>query len=90
LFFRDRTIQREALRRYFRWVEIGGNGFRHLVESGMMVGRGILQAARKIWQGFDSASGKIQDAEAVIFQTVLRAETLGFVQDKARRLPKSC
>lgn len=34
--------QSRALRRYFRWVEIGGNGFRHLVESGMMFGQGIL------------------------------------------------
>jgi len=34
--------QREALKRYFRWVEVGGGGFRHLVESGMMFGQGIL------------------------------------------------
>jgi hypothetical protein len=34
--------QREALNRYFRWVEIGGSSFRHLVESGMMFGQGIL------------------------------------------------
>ncbi len=34
--------QREALQRYFRWVEIGGGGFRQLVESGMMFGQGIL------------------------------------------------
>jgi len=34
--------QREALNRYFRWVEIGGGGFRQLVESGMMFGQNIL------------------------------------------------
>ncbi|MBN1668217.1 MAG: NAD(P)/FAD-dependent oxidoreductase [Anaerolineales bacterium] len=34
--------QRETLQRYFRWVEIGGGGFRQLVESGMMFGQGIL------------------------------------------------
>jgi prolycopene isomerase len=34
--------QGRELRRYFRWVEIGGGGFRHLVESGMMFGQGIL------------------------------------------------
>ncbi len=34
--------QSRALERYFRWVEIGGGGFRHLVESGMMFGQGIL------------------------------------------------
>jgi prolycopene isomerase len=34
--------QRKALKRYFRWVEIGGGGFRQLVESGMMFGQGIL------------------------------------------------
>lgn len=34
--------QSRALQRYFRWVEIGGGGFRHLVESGMMFGQGVL------------------------------------------------
>ncbi len=34
--------QSRALQRYFRWVEIGGGGFRQLVESGMMFGQGIL------------------------------------------------
>ncbi|MFZ5881927.1 MAG: phytoene desaturase family protein [Chloroflexota bacterium] len=34
--------QSRALERYFRWVEIGGGGFRQLVESGMMFGQGIL------------------------------------------------
>jgi prolycopene isomerase len=34
--------QEEALRCYFRWVEIGGSGFHQLVESGMMFGQGIL------------------------------------------------
>lgn len=34
--------QREALKRYFRWVEIGGGGFRQLVDSGIMFGQGIL------------------------------------------------
>ncbi len=30
------------LQRYFRWVEIGGGGFHHLVESGLMFGQSIL------------------------------------------------
>jgi len=34
--------QSRALQRYFRWVEIGGGGFRQLVESGIMFGQGIL------------------------------------------------
>jgi phytoene dehydrogenase-like protein len=34
--------QSRELKRYFRWVEIGGGGFRQLVESGMMFGQGIL------------------------------------------------
>lgn len=34
--------QSRALQRYFRWVEVGGSGFRQLVESGMMFGQGIL------------------------------------------------
>jgi prolycopene isomerase len=34
--------QSRALERYFRWVEIGGGGFRQLVESGLMFGQGIL------------------------------------------------
>lgn len=34
--------QRDALSRYFRWVEIGGGGFRQMVESGMMFGQGVL------------------------------------------------
>jgi prolycopene isomerase len=34
--------QSQALQCYFRWVKIGGDGFRQLVESGMMFGQGIL------------------------------------------------
>jgi prolycopene isomerase len=34
--------QEEALRRYFRWVEIGGGGYRQLVENGLMFGQGTL------------------------------------------------
>ena len=34
--------QSRALQRYFRWVEIGGGGFRQLAESGMMFGQGML------------------------------------------------
>jgi prolycopene isomerase len=34
--------QSRGLKRYFRWVEIGGAGFRQLVESGMMFGQAIL------------------------------------------------
>jgi prolycopene isomerase len=34
--------QGQELKRYFRWVEIGGGGFRQLVESGMMFGQGML------------------------------------------------
>jgi prolycopene isomerase len=34
--------QSRALQRYFRWVEIGGGGFRQLVESGMMFGQALL------------------------------------------------
>jgi prolycopene isomerase len=34
--------QGRELKRYFRWVKIGGSGFRQLVESGMMFGQGIL------------------------------------------------
>ncbi len=34
--------QSQELKRYFRWVKIGGSGFRQLVESGMMFGQGIL------------------------------------------------
>jgi len=40
--------QREVLKRYFHWVEIGGNGFRQLVESGMMFGQGILPRVLKL------------------------------------------
>jgi len=36
------SAQGRELKRYFRWVEIGGGGFRQLVESGMMFGQGIL------------------------------------------------
>ncbi|MFO7583775.1 MAG: NAD(P)/FAD-dependent oxidoreductase [Anaerolineales bacterium] len=41
--------QRETLQRYFRWVEIGGGGFRQLVESGMMFGRGIFLSLLKVF-----------------------------------------
>jgi phytoene dehydrogenase-like protein len=34
--------QSRELQRYFRWVKIGGGGFRQLVESGMMFGQGTL------------------------------------------------
>lgn len=34
--------EKRGLERYFRWVEIGGGGFRQLVESGMMFGQSIL------------------------------------------------
>ena len=34
--------EQQGLERYFRWVELGGGGFRQLVESGMMFGRNLL------------------------------------------------
>ncbi|MBN2500317.1 MAG: NAD(P)/FAD-dependent oxidoreductase [Anaerolineales bacterium] len=34
--------QSQALQRYFRWVEVDGDGFRQLVESGLMFGQDIL------------------------------------------------
>lgn len=40
--------QREALKRYFRWVEVGGAGFRQMVESGMMFGRGVFLSLLKV------------------------------------------
>ena len=40
--------QREALQHYFRWVEIGGSGFRQLVKSGMMFGQGLLPKVLKL------------------------------------------
>ena len=39
---------RDALQRYFHWVEIGGGGFRQLVESGMMFGQGLLPKVLKL------------------------------------------
>lgn len=40
--------QRDALKRYFRWVEVGGGGFRQMVESGMMFGRGVFPSLLKV------------------------------------------
>jgi prolycopene isomerase len=34
---------RRGLERYFRWVNVGGKGFKELLESGIMFGRGVLQ-----------------------------------------------
>jgi phytoene dehydrogenase-like protein len=34
---------KHGLKRYFHWVDVGGNGFKELLESGLMFGRGVLQ-----------------------------------------------
>ncbi len=34
---------RRGLERYFHWVDVGGKGFKELLESGIMFGRGVLQ-----------------------------------------------
>jgi len=39
---------RHGLERYFRWVEIGGKGFKDLLESGTMFGRGIVPTMLKL------------------------------------------
>ncbi|MCL4514076.1 MAG: NAD(P)/FAD-dependent oxidoreductase [Firmicutes bacterium] len=43
--------ERRSLRRYFRWVETGGRGFRGLFESGLMFsgGKGALGQGLRLW-----------------------------------------
>jgi prolycopene isomerase len=40
--------EKRNLERYFRWVEIGGGGFRQFVQSGMFFGRGIFKTVLQI------------------------------------------
>ena len=35
--------ERRRLARYSRWIRLGGNGFRTMLESGLMFGRGVLR-----------------------------------------------
>jgi len=35
--------ERRSLERYFRWVRVGSDGFKEMLESGLMFGRGVLQ-----------------------------------------------
>ena len=40
--------EKAALRRYFRWVEIGGSAFHDSLKGGMMFGRGVLKTMLRV------------------------------------------
>lgn len=41
--------EKRGLERYFRWVEVGGNGFREMVESGLMFGKDAFKTMLGVW-----------------------------------------
>jgi len=40
---------RKGLERYFRWVDTGGNGFRDMIESGIMFGRDVFKSTLQLF-----------------------------------------